>query len=439
MTETAWERHSVFPALHSRSSACTASRLQHTDLLYTCDGIEAGDSGCFKALRIVDSKNRTRSDTCTFGHGPAVKRESKLVHTWDVCDALLGASAQRATTLRFTCNFSEAVPFRLSDSRLPPALIENLQYNVRNPWWTVMTSRGRIAFDTVSALELAFGTTNRLAHMLFSPFLGAGLLHWRANDVDHLWLRAPLPAQHPMTRPEATCASYWLGGAAHVCALEATSRSLIASGPLRMPHELDAITCDASGIFVNNLVFVQAFAPTARKAIFPFRGDSLVVIDNSQTLHGGVFECIQEEAREAKPLQVKRRLLTHEEVDAALKSRTNASSMSAQLPPSEFELVPPQSSLWGPSVGHYPPATSGRLTVRPKPMPLTAEQACEMLLDEYGRTHKLLLHALSLHTAGARLQEAELSRLWDACSRGRTMVAQIEHRLQPKAEGQSSL
>ena len=431
--DASWDTHSVFPALHSWSSSRSSSRLQPTDLLYTCEGVETGESGCFKTFRVQDSKKRARQDSCPFGHGPIAKRTSTLFHSWDVSDTLLGTSARRVTTLSFTCNFSQAKPFPFAETGLPAPLVEHAQANPRNPWWTVTTNRGPIAFDTVTALELAFGISNRLAHMLFSPFLGAGMLHWRANRVDHLWLRAPLPAQQPLTRPEATCASYWLGDPAHLAALEATSRSLMTTGPLRMPHELEGVTCDASGIFVNGVVFVQAFAPASRKAFFPFSGDSLVLIDNAETLRGGVFECTQtEEPESAKPPQLKRRHLTHEEVDAALKSRTSASSISAELSPSEFELLASEDtpSLWGPSV---PPkngkATKGPNRDRPNPFPLSSEQACEMLLEEFGRTHKLLLQALSLHSAGARPQEAELFRLWEECSRARTMVAQIEHRL----------
>lgn len=433
-----WDTRSVFPALHSWNPARTSSRLQPTDLLYTCDGIETGESGCFKTFRVRDSKEREREDMCPFGHGPIARRHSTLFHSWDVSDTLLGTSARRITTLSFTCNFSQAKPFRFADTGLPPPLVEHAQANARNPWWTMTTSRGPIAFDTVTALELAFGISNRLAHMLFSPFLGAGMLHWRANGVDHLWLRAPLPAQQPLTRPEATCASYWLGDPAHLAALEATSRSLMTTGPLRMPHELEGASCDASGIFVNGVVFVQAFAPASRKAFFPFTGNSLVLIDNAETLRGGVFEYIQDEEQEiAKRPQLKRRLLTHEEVEAALKSRTVASSISADIPPSDFELVPPEETpfLWGPSVRPKTGKVSnGPTRTRPKPMPLSAEQACEMLLDEFGRAHKLLLQALSLHSAGARPQEAELFRLWEECSRARTMVAQIEHRLELAAK-----
>jgi hypothetical protein len=312
-----WEPHALFSAIEPADSG-SLSLLGRNDLFYFCTAIEPQPSGYFKTLHFRDTAQATRTESSPLGRAQGVGASGpSLKFSWDISPRLLGPNARRVWTLTFDFKVGDAVPFELADSRLPLEFSRDAGEVRRNAWWRVDTSRGPIAFDTATALELAFGPSHRMANMLLSPFSPIALHHWRTEDAEHLWVRSPNAGTKPLNQSEVVCASFWLGNPEHLRALEDTRSCLANIRGLRLPCEIQTVACDAAGIHVNDVLLVQVFGTS--RASLPVNWDKLCVIENAETLRGHAFERVKKadadwstraaiRSRRLSPQEVRRQL-----------------------------------------------------------------------------------------------------------------------------------
>lgn len=309
-----WEPHALFSATFEPAGSGSLSLLGRNDLFYFCTGIEPQPTGYFKTLHLRDTAQGTRTESSPLGRAEGVgASQPSLKFSWDISPRLLGPNARRVSTLTFEFKFGDAAPFELADSRLPEEFSRDAGGVPRNAWWRVETSLGPIAFDTATALELAFGPSHRMANMLLSPFSHIALHYWRTRDAEHLWVRSPNAPTKPLNQSEVVCASFWLGEPEHIRALEATRSCFADIRCLRLPREIQTVACDAVGIHLNDVLLVQVLG--TRRASLPVNWDKLCVIENAETLRGHAFERVQNaHADWSTRAAIRSRRLTPEEV-----------------------------------------------------------------------------------------------------------------------------
>lgn len=286
-TPAVWAASSVFHGSWSRKNSLLGSG----DQFSTCATIQAQSLGYFKSQRVVDQDGRTRFAQSPLGAQTSGKDTRPTIRaTWEISPKLLSHRHVRVCTLKFNFDLANAERFDLLQSGLPLEFAQAAASQTHNPWWTVRTSHGPIAFDTATAMELAFGTTHRIANLLLNPFTETTFQYWHARTHEHLWVRAPSALSPNITIGEAICTSFWLGHADRTKALEHTKRALLTGDVLRLPKELNGLHCDAVGILVDNMLYVQCFAFQGSRPALPVLWRKLILIERANALRGSFLE-----------------------------------------------------------------------------------------------------------------------------------------------------
>lgn len=404
------------------------SPLEDEDQFCTCATIQPQPTGYFKSQRIAGSDGRVRFAQSPFGSQVSQKssRASPQL-SWDISPKLLPQRHLRVRSLKFKLDLAAAQPYNVRRSGLPEQFAVAAASPAQNPWWTAPTSLGPIAFDTVTALELAFGSTHRIANLLLNPFAHTTFQCWRAGELEHLWIRTPEVIGTPLSLQEVVCASFWLSQAARINGLQQTSQCVRSSGVLRLPFEMNGVLSDAIGIQANGVLHVQSFAFNAAKPALPVHWRQLILIERASSLRGWLYVRPPEvSVSHSGPKAIRKQPLPPSEVDAALRTAGAESSETGSVK-SELASISSESSS-SPS-----PTTHPTEVVDTTDCSRQYRAAADTLADELERVRGLLLTAIESYaqTSGGSTAH-ELSELWQGWERSGAVLTEVRESLGQK-------
>lgn len=421
---SAWSPSTLFQARWNPKR----SPLEDGDQFCTCATIQPQSAGYFKSQRIAGSDGRVRFAQSPFGSlvGEKNSRASPLL-SWDISPKLLPQRCLRVRSLKFKLDLAAAQPYDVRRSGLPEQFTQAASSQAHNPWWTAPTSLGPIAFDTVTALELAFGSTHRIANLLLNPFAHTTFQCWQAGELEHLWIRTPEVIGTPLSLQEVVCASFWLSQAARVSGLQQTSHCVRASGVLRLPREMNGVLSDAIGIQADGVLHVQSFAFNAAKPALPVPWRQLILIERASSSRGWLYVRPPEvSVSHSGPKAIRKQPLPPSEVDAALQTAGLQSPESSSV---KSELASISSE----------PSSPPQPTTDPTEVVVTTDgseryrAAADTLADELERVRGFLLTAIESYAQVSGGSTAhELSELWQGWERSGAVLTEIRESLGQK-------